>query len=93
MPTFKCNHPECPGYGKEELIPVVKFIWNEDNHKLEAKEAECEYCESQREVVKEPGPIVIPWFKGENAKNHDNKKIKKYDYDHEAANSTTIDLS
>jgi len=92
MPTFICRHPECPDYLKEELIPTVKFIWNEDTHKLEAKEAKCHYCESQREVVKEPGPIVIPWFKPENGKNHNNKTIKKYDYDREAANNTTVKL-
>jgi hypothetical protein len=92
MPTFKCNHPECPDYGKEELIPSVKFVWNDESARLEAKEAECAYCKSQREVVKEPGPIAIPWFKPENGKNHNNKTIKKYDYDREAANSTSVKL-
>jgi len=80
------------GYEQKELIPNVKFIWNEKTLKLEAEKAKCPHCSFQREVVKEPGPIVIPWFKPENAKNYDNKTVKKYDYDHEAANSTSASL-
>ena len=92
MPTFKCNNRKCEGHGVEELIPRVKFIWNEGSGKFEADEAACPVCKVQREVVREPGPIVIPWFKPENAKNHDNKTIKKYDYDREAVNNTTTKL-
>lgn len=93
MPTFRCDNDECPQFGGTELIPHVKFIWNEETSKLEADEASCPNCGRQRAVVKEDGPIQIPWFKPENGKNYDNKKIKKYDYDHEAANSTTITAS
>ncbi|KKK53735.1 hypothetical protein LCGC14_3091780 [marine sediment metagenome] len=92
MPIFKCDDVECKGYALEELIPHVKFIWNEKTGKLEADEAICLFCGNQRKVVGNSGPIKIPWFKSENAKNHNNKTIKKYDYDHEAANSTTIEL-
>ncbi len=35
----------------------------------------------------------MPWFKSENGRNYNNKTIKKYDYDHEAAKSTTVDTS
>ena len=93
MPTFRCDNKECSQFGNQELIPSVKFIWNEVNVKLEAKEATCPNCGRQREVVRESGPIQIPWFKPENGKNHNNKTIKKYDYDHEAAKSSTVDIS
>ena len=93
MPTFKCGDVECEGYTLEELIPNVKFIWNEKTAKLESEKAACPFCKNQREVVREPGPIAIPWFKPENGKNHNNKTIKKYDYDHEAAKSSTVDVS
>lgn len=93
MPTFRCDNDECPQFGLTELIPNVKFIWNEKTQKLEADEAACDNCGRQREAVREAGPIQIPWFKPENAKNHNNKTIKKYDYDHEAAKSTTVDAS
>ena len=92
MPTFKCNDIDCEGYALEELIPHVKFVWNDETAKLEAKEAECSFCKNQRPTVPEPGPIKIPWFKPENGKNHNNKTIKKFDYDREAANSTTVEL-
>ena len=92
MPRFKCNNEGCKGYGEEELIPHVKFVWNDTTQKLEAKEAECKHCHTQRETVREDGPIAVPWFKAENARNYDNKKIKKYDYDREAAQSTTASL-
>lgn len=93
MPTFRCDNKECSQYGNKELIPSVKFIWNEETQKLEANEALCPNCRRQRETVKEQGPIQIPWFKPENGKNHNNKTIKKYDYDHEAANAATANLS
>lgn len=95
MPTFRCNNPLCGDYGKEELIPHVRFIWNEKTKKLEAEEAECLACNEQREVVQEPGPIKIPWFKAENARNYDNKKVKQYDYDRDAvkADSNPVPLS
>lgn len=81
MPTFRCTKPECEGFGKEEIIPRVMFVWNEKTEKLEASEAACSFCGEQREVVREDGPIGVPWFKPENAKNYNNKKVKKYDYD------------
>jgi len=93
MPKFKCENKNCEGYGEEELVPHVKFIWNETTKKLEAKEAACPVCQVQRETVREAGPITLPWFKAENSRNYNNKKIKKYDYDHDAAKSTTTPLS
>jgi len=93
MPEFRCNDEECQGYSIKELIPKVKFIWNETTNRLESERAACPICGQQRDVVKEAGPIGIPWFKPENAKNHNNKTVKKYDYDHEAANSNTASLS
>ena len=93
MPEFRCNNEECSQCGNKELIPHVKFVWNEKIERLEANEAACSGCGQQREVIREPGPIQIPWFKAENAKNHNNKIIKKYDYDHEAANATSAPLS
>ena len=92
MPRFKCINEDCSEVG-EELIPHVKFVWNEETQKLEAPEAACPVCGVQREVVKEAGPIGVPWFKPENAKNYNNKTVKQYDYDREAAKSTTAPLS
>jgi hypothetical protein len=77
MPRFKCNDPECECYGIEELIPHVRFIWNDKTMRLEAEEANCSKCGRQREVVKESGNIVVPYFKAENAKNYQNKTISK----------------
>ena len=93
MPTFRCGNNECSQFGNQELIPHVKFIWNEETSKLEADEAICNGCGRQREVVREAGSIQIPWFKPENGKNYNNKTIKKYDYDYEAANATSATLS
>ena len=83
MPRFKCNDPDCEYYNIEELIPCVKFIWNDSTAKLEAKEAACPKCGNQRPTVKEPGDIVIPWFKAENSRNYQNRTTttsKKYNY-------------
>lgn len=93
MPKFRCDNPDCKGVGQTEIIPHVRFIWNEKTGKLEAAEAACSSCGEQREVVKEKGPIQVPWFKPENAKNYNNKTIKKYDYDHDAANASRAKLS
>lgn len=92
MPRFKCENEKCSN-DAEELIPHVKFIFNEKTLKLEAKEAACPECGEQRNVVKEPGPIEMPWFKAENARNYNNKKIKQYDYDRDAAMATRARLS
>lgn len=84
MPRFKCNDVECEYFNIEEVIPHVKFIWNDDNKRLEADEAACPKCGNQRDTVKKEGDIVIPWFKAENARNNQNKKIEtkanKYNY-------------
>lgn len=93
MPRFRCENPDCDQVGKEELIPRVKFVWNERTEKLEADEAKCSSCGRQRATIREAGPIQIPWFKPENAKNYNNRTVKKYDYDHEAANESTANLS
>jgi hypothetical protein len=93
MPKFICKNPDCEGVGQTEYIARVMFVWNEKTEKLEASEAACSVCGKQREVVREEGPIEVPWFKPENAKNHNNKTIKKYDYDHDAANASRAKLS
>lgn len=77
MPRFKCDDPECEYYGIIELIGSVRFIWSDNNNRLEAKEAVCPKCGNQRPTVQEKGDIVIPWFKAENAKNYQNKTISK----------------
>jgi len=88
MPKFKCNNSKCPGYRYEELVPHVKFKFNEETKKLEAPEAACPGCSQQRETVREDGPIGVPWFKAENSRNYNNKTIKQYDYDRDAAHAT-----
>lgn len=84
MPRLRCNDVDCECYGIEELIPHIKYIWNPDTAKLESDKAKCSGCGNQRDPVKEPGPIVIPWFKAENSKNYQNKRpekrINKYNY-------------
>lgn len=92
MPRFRCNNTECQLLGKEEIIPHVKFIWNEEQLRFEADEEICPECGQRRETVKEPGPIKIPWFKAENARNYNNKKVKKYDYDPTAALPETVKI-
>jgi len=77
MPRFKCNDIDCECYGIIELIGSVRFIWSDKNRRLEADEAICKGCGNQRDTVKEEGPIVIPWFKAENAKNYQNKSVEK----------------
>ncbi len=77
MPSFKCDDPDCEYYGIVELIPHVRFIWNDDNKRLEANEAACPKCGNQRPSVKKEGAIVIPWFKAENARNYQNKAVSK----------------
>ena len=77
MPKFKCNDVDCECYGIEELIAHVRFIWNDSRQRLEADEAKCHKCGNQRIVVQEKGPIVLPYFKAENAKNYQNKHVSK----------------
>lgn len=75
MPKFKCNDIDCDCYGIEELIASVRFTWSDKNQRLEADEAACKGCGNQRDTVKEKGPITIPYFKAENAKNYQNKHV------------------
>ena len=89
MPTFKCENKECSDFGKEEFFANIKFIWNEKTLKLDSDKAICPTCHPVRSVVKESGDIGMPWFKAENARNNNNKKIKKYDYDHEVSQSAS----
>lgn len=77
MPRFKCNDIDCECYGIEELIGSVRFIWSDKNQRLEADEAICKGCGNQRGTVKEKGPIEIPWFKADNARNNQNKHVSK----------------
>jgi hypothetical protein len=92
MPRFRCNNTECQDFEKEELIPRVKFIWNEDTFKFEADEEICPACRKRRETVREPGPIKMPWFKAENSRNYNNKKVKQYDYDRSAVRPETVKI-
>ena len=68
----------------DETGKISVVLWNEKTSKLEAEEAKCVACGNQRETVQEEGPIELPWFKAENARNYNNKTIKKFDYDREA---------
>ena len=77
MPHFKCNDVDCECYGIQELIPSVRFTWNEKANRLEAEEAVCKGCGNQRDTVRDPGPYVIPWFKADNARNNQNKHVSK----------------
>ena len=77
MPRFICKDVDCECYGITELIGSVRFIWNDKTGRLEADEAICKGCGNQRGTVKEEGPIEIPWFKADNARNNQNKHVSK----------------
>ena len=77
MPRFKCNDIDCECYGIEELIAHVRFMWSNENKRLEAEEAVCKGCGNQRAVEQKPGPITMPWLKAENSKNYQNKHVSK----------------
>jgi len=79
MPRFKCTNTECDN---EELIPHVRFKWDEKQSKLTSDHDTCPICGSTRDVVKEYDGASNLWFKAENAKNYNNKSVKQYDYDH-----------
>ena len=78
MSKFKCLNKNCSQYNKIELIPSVRFMWNSETYKLEALEGICSQCGKMRETVKEGSITKMPWFKADNDRNNDNKRIKKY---------------
>lgn len=93
MPRFKCINKNCNKFDQVELVPCVKFVFNEKTGKLVADKAVCKECGKMREQLVEEGDINNVWFKPENAKNYNNKKVKRYDFDPAAAKSETVKLS
>ena len=78
MPRFKCENKNCSRYNEVELIPAVRFKWNPETCKLEAPEGICSQCGDQRETMEEGSLTEMPWFKADNDRNNDNKRVKKY---------------
>ena len=81
MPKFRCLNKECSEYNVIELIPHVRYKFDKITGKLISDKAICKQCGKEREQLSEGSLTRMPWFKGENDKNHDNKKVKQYDYD------------
>lgn len=74
MPRFQCNNEKCEKHITPELIPHVRFTWNEDTHTFDSEYDICPMCGSTRNVMKEKEEkISMPWFKAENARNYENK--------------------
>jgi hypothetical protein len=91
MPKFKCTNEECVKHTELDFYPKVTFKYNAETKRLESDQSICPVCGSFREVPSEG--ITNAWFKAEGDRNYNNKTIKKYDYDREAANRTTAKLS
>jgi hypothetical protein len=41
-------------------------------------------------VIKEDGPLDMPWFKSEDARNYNNKKVKKYKNEYNPADDKPV---
>lgn len=78
MPRFKCRNKTCSRCDIVELIPTVRFKWNSDTRELETDEAICRECKQVRETLDEGSLTKMPWFKADNDRNNDNKRIRKY---------------
>ena len=92
MPKFICKNEQCKNYNKVEHFTRVRYNWNEKTMRLEATESFCSQCGNFREPEKEFKGWTDAWFKAESNRNYDNKKIKKYDYDHDVHKNQTIKL-
>jgi RNA polymerase subunit RPABC4/transcription elongation factor Spt4 len=84
MPRFQCSNKKCEKHINIDLIPHVKFIWSSINNRLESDYDQCPVCGSHREIVKEYEGFTKIWFKAENARNYQNKKVinnpRKFNY-------------
>lgn len=82
MPSFQCPNTECEKHTEHDYYAKVRFMWNPATGKLESEYDKCPTCGSLRKVVREEG-FTNAWFKSEDARNYNNKTVKKYDYDHD----------
>lgn len=92
MPKFICKNKDCDNYNKEEYYPRVRYRWNTKLMRLEADESFCSVCGEFRKPVKDYEGWTDAWFKAESNRNYDNKKVKKYDYDHSVEQTQTIKI-
>jgi len=81
MPKFRCTNSECVKHTELDYYPKVRFLWNATSEKLESSYDECPVCGAHREVFKEEKGFTNAWYKSENARNYNNKAVKKFDYD------------
>lgn len=78
MPKFKCENKECIKHTELDHELKVRFVWNTDTQRLESEYDKCPVCSSHRNVVKDEN-TGMPWFKSEDSRNYNNKKVKKTD--------------
>jgi hypothetical protein len=89
MPKFQCENEKCVKHTELDHELRVRFVWNPDTQKLESPYDECPVCGWNRKVVKDEG-TGMPWFKSEDARNYNNKKVKKYDSDYRPSDDKAI---
>jgi hypothetical protein len=92
MPKFKCENEECVKHTELDHELRVKFVWNPETMRFTSPYDECPVCGSHRNVVKEDAKFDMPWFKSEDARNYNNKKVKKYDYDYNPSDDRRVKL-
>jgi len=93
MPKFKCENPQCIKHTEVDHEPSVRFTWNPETMRLESPYDTCPECGSHRNVVKKEGPITMPWFKSEDSRNYNNKKVKKYENEYNPADDKAVALN
>lgn len=93
MPNFKCQNKECELFDKDNYQPTVRFKWNPENQRFESNYSFCPSCKSFIDPEKEYEGFTNAWFKGENDRNYDNKRVKKYDFDRDAANLSNAKIA
>lgn len=93
MPIFKCENAECIKHTEVDDEPVVRFTWSSENMRLESPYDKCPVCGSHRNVIKKEGVITMPWFKSEDSRNYDNKKIKRYENEYNPADDKPVALN
>jgi len=94
MPKFQCKNEKCVKHTELDHEPKVRFVWNPDTQKLESPYDICPVCGWDRVVMKaQEGKFEMPWFKSEDARNYNNKKVKKYDSDYSPTDDKAVALN
>ena len=93
MPKFKCENPECIKHTEIDHEVRVRFVWNPDTKRLESPYDKCPVCGSHRNVIREGNIGDMPWFKSEDSRNYDNKKVKRYEQDYQPSDDKPVALN